>query len=213
MRSLEIQTERIFNNLIKQNQKLAADFILKQSKIVSNVQSSTSSVNSPESSTLSPAFSVQSSVSIVQLPEFSVQGSDSSIQSPTSRVQHPESSVQSPASRVQSPASRVQHPESSFQGLSSRVHRPESIVQSPASRVKRPTLASRVQEFRYALNNFYSLYVYFLKNILHKKIHENLRCFLVKMIFLRISESYKFKLKGDRFQISYLREFQVQLMT
>ena len=129
MRPFEIRTERIFNNLIKQNQKLAADFVLKQSKIVSSAQSPTSSVKSPESITLSPAFSVQSSVSIVQLPEFSVQGSESSVQSPTSRVQRPESSIQSPASRVQSPA---------------------SSVQSPASRVRRPTLEFRVQEFRYA---------------------------------------------------------------
>ena len=80
MRSLEIRTERIFNNLIKQNQKLAADFVLKQSKIVSSAQSPTSSVKSPEYSALSPASSVQSSVSIVQLPEFSVQGSESRVQ-------------------------------------------------------------------------------------------------------------------------------------
>ena len=39
MRSLEIQTQRIFNNLIKQNKKLASDFILKQSTIVSSAQS------------------------------------------------------------------------------------------------------------------------------------------------------------------------------
>ena len=108
MRSSEIRTKRIFNNLIKQNQKLAADFVLKQSKIVSSAQSPMSSVKSSEPSALSPASSVQSSVSIVQLPEFSVQGSESSIQSPTSRVQSPASSVQSPASRVQRPASRVQ---------------------------------------------------------------------------------------------------------
>ena len=132
MRFLEIHTERICNNLIKQNQKLAADFVLKQSKIVPNVQSPTSSVKSPEPRASSPASSVQSSVSIVQYPEFSVQGSESSIQSPTSRVQHPESIVQSRASRVQ---------------------RPESSAQSPTPRVQRPTLKSRVQEFRYVLNN------------------------------------------------------------
>ena len=79
MRSLKIRTERIFNNLIKQNQKMAADFVLKQSKIVCSAQSPTSRVKSPESSALSPACSVQSLVSIVQLPEFSVQGSESSI--------------------------------------------------------------------------------------------------------------------------------------
>ena len=101
MTSLEIHTKRIFNNLIKQNQKLTVDFILKQSKIVS-------SVKSPESSAQSPASSVQSSVSRVQGREFSVQGSESSVQRPTSRVQRRESSVESPASRVQSPESRVQ---------------------------------------------------------------------------------------------------------
>ena len=42
MRSLEIPTQRIFNNLIKQNQKLAFDFVLKQSTIVSSAQSQAS---------------------------------------------------------------------------------------------------------------------------------------------------------------------------
>ena len=77
MRSLEIHTERIFNNLIKQNQKLAADFVLKQSKIVSSVKSPGSSA----------ASSVQSSVSRVQGRGFSVQGSGSRVQSPESNVQ------------------------------------------------------------------------------------------------------------------------------
>ena len=112
MRSLEIRTERVFNNLIKQNQKLAAIFVLKQSKIVSSAQSPMSSVKSSEPSALSPASSVQSSVSIVQLPEFSVQVQSpaSNVQIPASRFQRPESSVQSPASRDQRPtlASRVQ---------------------------------------------------------------------------------------------------------
>ena len=58
MRSLEIRTERIFNNLIKQNQKLAADFVLKQSKIVPSAQSPTFSVKSPESSAQRPESSV-----------------------------------------------------------------------------------------------------------------------------------------------------------
>ena len=74
---------------------------------------------------------VQSPMSGVQRREFIVQGSESSVQSPTSTIQHPESSVQSPMSRVQSPTSRVQ----------------------------RPTLASRVQEFWYALTN---LVIFFL---------------------------------------------------
>ena len=98
MRSLEIRTDRIFNNLIEQNQKLAADFVLKQSKIVSSAQSPTSSVKSP-------AHGVEYPVSRVQYPESDVEGSVSSIQSPASRVQHPESSVQSPKSNscIQSP--------------------------------------------------------------------------------------------------------------
>ena len=114
-----IRTERIFNNLIKQNQKLAADFVRKQSKILLSAQSPTSSVKSPESSALSPASIVQSLVSIVQLPEFNVQGSESSVQCSTSRVQRPESSVQIPASRIQRPESSVQSPAS------------KSCVQSP----------------------------------------------------------------------------------
>ena len=74
-------------------EQLAADFVLKQSKMVSSAQSPTSSVKSPGYSALSPASSVQSPVSIVQLPEFRVQGSESSVQSPVSRVQRLESSV------------------------------------------------------------------------------------------------------------------------
>ena len=93
MRSLEIRTERIFNNLIKENQKLAADFVLKQSKSVSSAQSPMSSVKSPE-------FSAQSQhpASRVQRPEYNVQ-------SPASRYQRSEPSVQSPTSNscVQSP--------------------------------------------------------------------------------------------------------------
>ena len=69
-RSLGIRTQRIFNNLIKQNQKLASDFVLKPLTIGSsaqspepnvqivgsNVQRLTSSVESPGSSVQSPAF-------------------------------------------------------------------------------------------------------------------------------------------------------------
>ena len=69
MRSLEIRTQRIFNNLIKQNQKLG--FSLKQSA-------------RPPSS--------------VQRPESIVQGSESIVLSSDSSVQCLESSVQSPAS-------------------------------------------------------------------------------------------------------------------
>ena len=91
MRSLEIRTDRFFNNLIEQNQKLAADFVLKQSKIVSTAHSPTSTVKSPASR----------------------------VQSPASRAQRPESSVQSPAFRVQRPVSNVQllRPESRNSGM------------------------------------------------------------------------------------------------
>ena len=65
------------------------------------------------------------------------------VQSPASRVQRPESSIQSPASRVQRAEFSVQNP-------ASRVQFPESRVQRADSRVQHPTLASRVQEFRYA---------------------------------------------------------------
>ena len=100
MRSLETRTKRIFNNLIKQNEKLAADFVLKQCP--DSVQCPEPNVQRQESSKISPTSSVQSSVSIAQLPEFSVQGSESNVQSSASRVQRPESRVQRPtlASRV-----------------------------------------------------------------------------------------------------------------
>ena len=108
MRSLEIRTERIFNNLIKQNQKLAADFV----RPVSRVQS--------------PSPWAWQPTSRVQRLEFRVQR-------PASRVPHPESSVQSPASRVQRPESSVQSPESSIQSPESSFQNPASRVQSPAS--------------------------------------------------------------------------------
>ena len=114
MRSLEILTQRIFNNLIKQNQKLESDSVLKQSTTVSSVQS--------------PGSKVQRLLCRVQCPESNVQSPAFSFQSPASRIQHQESSVQGPASRVQRPessvkipASRAQHPESCIQTL-----RPES---------------------------------------------------------------------------------------
>ena len=80
MKFLEIRTDRIFNNLIEQNQKLAADFVLKQSKIVSRAQSPMSSVKSPESSAQSPAFRVQSLVSRVQRPASRAQRLGSNVQ-------------------------------------------------------------------------------------------------------------------------------------
>ena len=116
MRSLEICTQKFFNNLTKQNQKMVADFVLKQRTIVSSAQS--------------PASKVQRPTSSVQRPGSRVQRPGSSVQSPTSRVQRLESSVQSPAFRVQYPESR-----SRVQSPASRVQRPESSVQSPASNI------------------------------------------------------------------------------
>ena len=112
MRSLEIRTQRIFNNLIKQNQKLASDFVLKQLTIVSGAQSPASKMQRPTSSAQRPPSNVQRRESSVQRPE-------SRVKSPASRVQRRESRVQSPASRVQRPESSVQHmhPESRNSGM------------------------------------------------------------------------------------------------
>ena len=77
MRFLEIRTQRIFSNIIKQNQKLGSDSLLKQTMTLS---------------------SLQSPVTKVQRPGSRVHGAEF-------RSQDPESSVQSPASNtcVQSP--------------------------------------------------------------------------------------------------------------
>ena len=98
MRSLEIRTQRIFNNLIKQNQKLDSDSVLKESTTVPSVQC-------PEPSVQSVASNVQSPASRVQRPASRVQCPQSSVQSSESRVQCPVSNIQSPASKtcVQSP--------------------------------------------------------------------------------------------------------------
>ena len=104
MRSLEVCTQKIFNNLIKQNQKVGSDSVLKQSTAESSVQCPASSVQRPVSRE-SPASKVQSPASKIQRPE-------SSVQSPAPRVQCPESSVQRPESSVQSSVS-------SFQSLTS----------------------------------------------------------------------------------------------
>ena len=66
--SLEIHIERIFNHLIKQNQKLGSDSVLQQSTTVSRVQRPESSVQNPESRVQHPESSVR-----VQRPESSVQ--------------------------------------------------------------------------------------------------------------------------------------------
>ena len=101
MRSLRIFIQRIFSNIIKQNQNVDSGFVLKQSTTVSSVQN------------------------------------------PASKVQHPPSKVQRSKSRVQRPASGVEDP-------ASRVKCPGSGIQSPAYRAQCPTLASKVQEIRYA---------------------------------------------------------------
>ena len=115
MRTLEIFTQRIFNNLIKQNQNLASDFVLKQSTTVSSAQS--------------PASKTQHTTSNVQRPPSNIQRRDSTVQDPASRVQRRESSVESPASSVQRPKSRVQRPATRVQSPVSRAQRPESSVQ------------------------------------------------------------------------------------
>ena len=63
--SLEIRTQRIFNNLIKPNQKLGSDPVLQQS--------TNDSVQGPESRVQSPASRVQGPASRAQFPESSVQ--------------------------------------------------------------------------------------------------------------------------------------------
>ena len=79
MRSLEICTQRIFNNLIKWNQRLDSSSILKwSSETVPSVlkQWKTvfwNSVQCPEPSVQKVASRVQSSVTRVQRPELSVQ--------------------------------------------------------------------------------------------------------------------------------------------
>ena len=128
MRSLEIRTKRILNNLIKQNQKLSSDFVLKDSTIVSSAQRLKCSIQRP-------ASNVQRWESRVQRPASRVQSPESRVQSSVSRAQRPESSVQRPASRVQSPASRAQHPESSAQSPPSN-----SCVQSPGIQVCRSNI-------------------------------------------------------------------------
>ena len=64
--SFEIPTQRNFNNLIKQNQKLDSDSVLNQSILVFRVQS-------PECSVRRPEASFQRAASRLQCPESSVQ--------------------------------------------------------------------------------------------------------------------------------------------
>ena len=70
MRPLEIRTQRIFNNLIKQ--KLGFDSVLKQLTTVSSVLRPAPKVQSPESSIQSPASRVQRPVFKAQLLQSSV---------------------------------------------------------------------------------------------------------------------------------------------
>ena len=74
MRSLEIRTQRIFNNLIKQNQKLVAEFC--SITVKDSVQCTESNVQRPESSVQSPASRAQRPESSVQvlLPESRISG-------------------------------------------------------------------------------------------------------------------------------------------
>ena len=65
--SLEIRIEKIFNYLIKQNQKLGSDSVLQQSTTMSRVQSPDSSMQSPESRVQRPASRVQHLVSRVRI--------------------------------------------------------------------------------------------------------------------------------------------------
>ena len=81
MRSSEIRTQRILNNLTKQKHKLGSDSIL-------------NSAQCPEPSVQSVASSIQSPTSRVQRSEFSVQSSTSRVQSTASRLQIPASRVQ-----------------------------------------------------------------------------------------------------------------------
>ena len=117
---LEIRIQRIFNNLIKQNQQLVFWFC---STTVND------SLQDPESR-------VQRLESRVQLPESSILRPESSIQRPASRVQRPESSVQSSSSRVQRPDSSVKNPASRVQRSEVRVLRPESSVHRPEPSVQ-----------------------------------------------------------------------------
>ena len=160
MRSLEICTQRIFNNLIKQNQNwiLILFWNSQQQCPGSRPLRPKCSIKHPDSGIQSLGSRVQCLESTIQYPESRVPLPESSIQSPAFRVQSPASRVQSPASRVKhwvfsihSPASSVQRPESSVQSPVSRVQLPESSVQGPTFRVQRPTIASSVQEFWYAL--------------------------------------------------------------
>ena len=72
-RSLESRTQRISNNLTKQNQKLGPYSVPNQSTTASNVQSL--------------AYKVQR-------PVFRVQRPESRVQRPASRIQRPQSSVE-----------------------------------------------------------------------------------------------------------------------
>ena len=100
MTSLEIRIQRIFNDLIKQNQKLGSDSVLRQSTTVSSVQNVAPSVQIPASRVQRPGSSVRSPASRVQSQTSRVQRSVSSVQCPRSNVQCPGSSVQDPASRA-----------------------------------------------------------------------------------------------------------------
>ena len=70
MRSLEIRTQIIFNNLIKQNQKLGSDSVLQQSTTVSSVQCPEPGVQNVASRDQSSASRVQRSTLASRVLEF-----------------------------------------------------------------------------------------------------------------------------------------------
>ena len=158
MRSLEIRIQRIFNDLIKQNQKLGSDSVLRQSATVSSVQNVAPSVQIPASRVQRPGSSVRSPASRVQSQTSRVQRSVSSVQCPRSIVQCPGSSVQDPASRAQRPQSNVQHlrPESRNSSMLN-----VTVLQKKGRRLflDEPELESNILIFRKCIATIYQTHV------------------------------------------------------
>ena len=100
MRTLENRTQRIFNNLIKQNQRLGSDSVLKQSTTGSSVRA-----KRPKCIVQHPGFRVLRPGSSIHCQAFGAQYPEPSVQGPASQVQCPECRSQSPASNtcVQNP--------------------------------------------------------------------------------------------------------------
>ena len=108
-----------------------------------------------------------------------------------------EPSFQSAVFSIQVPASRVRHSKSSVQS-------PESSVQSPKSILKRPTLAYRVQKFRYAHFITQTCRDFFLYIIFWNKDLQHLHTWINKTIW-RSSQIYSCKLSTNK-QIKPLQE-------